>query len=224
MLPQFFLLLLTADLLGSWPAKPNLPTASPHQPTPTTRRLLYVLLALGIAGSVYAAVILRAWLPREAHRTPQTAELDFTQLPTEAFQIRSAFDTLHHIASPTAVVAFRPIDPEPHTLDEVMTPNEFYQRLLVMNTGRQMLNAEWKCAVHFGGSPTPCADIQSRTTQLYAASPPAADFARTYCSRFGVQYLTLSHRDPAWPGLSGWPASLPVIAEQPSFRIFQCAP
>ena len=97
-----------------------------------------------------------------------------------------------------------------------MTPNEFYQRLLVMNTGRQILNAEWKCAVHFGGSTTPCADIQAQTTQLYAATPPSANFARTFCSRFGVQYLTLSHRDPPWPGLTGWPASLPVITAQPT--------
>jgi hypothetical protein len=224
MLPQFFLLLLTADLLGSWQASPSTQTHSPVPPTPAMRRLLYTLLALGIAGSAYGAVLLRAWLPSEAHRTPLSAELDFTQIPSDAFQIRSAFDILHHIASPNAVVAFRPIDPETHTFDEVMTPNEFYQRLLVMNTGRQMLNAEWKCAVHFGGSPAPCAAIQSQTTQLYSASPPPAQFARTFCSRFGVQYLTLSHRDPAWPGLTGWPASLPVITAQPTFRIFQCAP
>jgi hypothetical protein len=217
MLPQFFLLLLTADLLGSWQS-----TNVPH--TTTNRRLLHTLLILGVAGSLYAAVLLRAWLPREAHRTPQSAELDFTQLPSDAFQIRSAFDELHRLASPNAVVAFRPIDPEQHTFDEVVTPNEFYQRLLVANTGRQILNAEWKCAVHFGGSSAHCAAIQTRTTQLYAAQPPSADWAQAFCSHFGVRYLALSHRDPAWPGLTGWPATLPVIARQPTFRIVQCAP
>ena len=113
MLPQFFLLLLTADLLGSWRTIASTQTDSPLQASPTTRRVLYTLLILGIAGSVYGAVLLRAWLPREAHLTPQTTELDFTQLPSDAFQIRSAFDTLHHIASPPQSSPSAPSTPKP---------------------------------------------------------------------------------------------------------------
>jgi hypothetical protein len=106
--------------------------------------------------------------------------------------------------------------------DEVMTPNDFYQRMLVMNTGRQMLNAEWKCATHFGGDPQACPAIASETARLYATPAPGANEARNFCTRFGVQYLLISHRDPDWKTTAGWPVSLPLIAGEPGFRILQC--
>ncbi|HLI76398.1 MAG TPA: hypothetical protein VKV02_05575, partial [Acidobacteriaceae bacterium] len=215
MLPQFFLLLLTAELLGSWRFSPDLAVVAP---TRSRRRLVYSLLLLGIAGSLYWAVLLRAWLPLEA-RHPQTG---YTPLPADELAIRQAFDTLHRVAPPGAVVAFRPIDPTPDREDAVMVPNEFYQRTLVMNTGRQLLNAEDKCATHFGGNPAPCADIQQSTAQLYALPAPDAPEARDFCRRFGVQYLVFSAWDPDWNAAGGWPVTLPVVAQQPRFRILQC--
>jgi hypothetical protein len=215
MLPQFFLLLLTADLLGSWwiPGQPHGVIA-----TPARRRWLHTLLALGVAGSVYGAFLLRAWLPIE---TP-IVHNGFSRLPDDAFQIREAFAALNRIAPRNAVVAFRPIDPEPDKGDAVMTGNEFYQRMLVMDTGRQMLNAEGKCAVHFGGDPAPCAAIQSAVIQLYASPAPSAEQARNFCHRFGVHYLTVSHRDPNWNTTTGWPRTLPSIAHEPGFSIVDC--
>jgi hypothetical protein len=130
---------------------------------------------------------------------------------------------LHRIAPPDAVVSFRPLDPEPDRQNEVMTPNEFYQRMLVMGTGRQILNAEGKCAVHFGGDASKCKSIQTATAQLYSSPAPSAEFARSYCAQFGVQYLTLSQRDPDWTETSGWPVTLHVVAIEPRFRILSCA-
>ena len=215
MLPQFFLLLLTADVLSSWWVPGSVPVIAV---TTARRRLLYPLLALGVAGSVYGAFLLRAWLPIE---TP-IVKNGFSQLPEDDFEIRDAFSTLNHVAPGDAVVAFRPIDPEPNKGDAVMTGNEFYQRMLVMDSGRQMLNAEAKCAVHFGGDPAPCAAIQSAVTQLFASPVPSAEVARNFCTRFGVQYLTISHRDPNWNSLTGWPVMLPSVAQEPGFRIVQC--
>jgi hypothetical protein len=215
MLPQFFLLLLTADMLGSWWSPGETPVVSV---TPARRRLLYSLLALGVAGSVYGAVLLRAWLPIEA----PIVKNGFSQLPEDDFEIRDAFAALNRIAPIDAVVAFRPIDPEPNKGDAVMTANEFYYRALVMDAGRQLLNAEGKCAVHFGGDPSRCAAIQSAVAQLYAPASGAED-ARNFCTRFGVQYLTISHRDPNWNSNNGWPRTLKPIAEEPGFRIVECA-
>ncbi len=216
MLPQFFLLLLTAEVLGAWRV---------GQPSPVgmaTRgkvRLLYSLLALGVVGTVYWAVLLRMWLPIEAHRVQN----GFTASPEEAFQSRAVFTALNRIAPQDALIAFRPVDPVVDRVEaEVMTPSEFYQRLLVMNAGRQMLNAEGKCAVHFGGDPGGCSAIQAATAQLYALPAPSAAWARGYCSRFGVQFLVLSYRDPAWHVDTGWPVALRLVAEQPRFRILAC--
>lgn len=216
MLPQFFLLLLAADMLGSWwiPERPDV-----IAPTPRTRAWAYSLLALGAAGTIYWAFLLRAWLPIETHQVQN----GFSQLPDDEFQIREAFNLLHHQAAPGAVVAFRPIDPTPDRKGEVMTPSEYYQRMLVMDTGRQILNAEEKCATHFGGASAPCPVIQNATKQLYGVPAPSAEWAREYCSRLGVQYLAISSRDPDWSSATGWPVTLPSVAQEPRFRILRCS-
>ena len=216
MLPQFFLLLLTADVLGSW----WIPGATPVVAVTAARRwLLSSLLMLGVAGSVYGALLLRAWLLIE---TP-IIKNGFSQLPEDAFELRDALATLDRVAPRDAVFAFRPIDPEPNKGDAVMTANEFYYRTLVMDAGRQILNAEGKCAVHFGGDPARCAAIQSAIAQLYALPAPSAEWARNFCSRFGVQYLMIGHRDPNWNSTTGWPVALPDVAREPGFKIEQCA-
>jgi hypothetical protein len=217
MLPQFFLLLLTADVLGSWWISGETPIVPV---TARKKQLVIGLLALGVGGSLYGAFLLRAWLPIEEHRMQR----DYSGLPEDAFEIRNAFSTLNRVASTRAVVAFWPMDLSINRMDdEVMTPNDFYQRMLVMNTGRQMLNAEWKCATHFGGDPRACAAIANETAQLYATPTPGADKARNFCAQFGVQYLLISHRDPDWSTTTGWPVTLPLIAREPGFRILQCA-
>jgi hypothetical protein len=104
----------------------------------------------------------------------------------------------------------------------VVTPIQFYQRMLVMDAGRQILNAERDCAFHFGGDPSRCAAIQDATAQLYASPSPSVEWAQDYCSRFGVQYLLIGHRDPDWSSDTGWPMTLPIVAQQPGFRILQC--
>ena len=170
MLPQFFWTMLAADVLGAWRDG----RAGLVPPTLAKRRTAKWLLGFGVAGGVYGAVLLRGWLPAEEHR-PQNG---FAYLPQDAYQIRAAFDRLHAQATAEAVVAFRPIDPEPDRGSEVMTPNEFYQRLLVTNAGRQMLNAEGKCATHFGGDAAACLTIQQETQKLYATPLPEAAAAR----------------------------------------------
>jgi hypothetical protein len=215
MLPQFFLMLLTAEVLGSWwiPG-----TVGVVPVTPGRRRLVYSLLVLGVAGSIYGAVLLRAWLPLE---TPQVQN-GFSKLPEDEFEIREAFAALNRVAARDAVVSFRPIDPTVDRKGEVMSPSEFYQRMMVMDTGRQILNAEKDCGTHFGGDPAACPAIQAETALLYASPAPSAAWARDYCSRFGAQYLTISHRDPGWGSDTGWPVTLPAVAQEPGFRILRC--
>jgi hypothetical protein len=215
MLPQFFLLLLAADVLGSWRTDESTCAIAA---TPGRRRWIYSLLVLGLAGSIYGAFLLRAWLPIEEAR----AQNGFSELPSDAFQLRETFAALDRVAAKDAVVSFRPVDPMLDRQGDVVTPAQFYQRLLVMDAGRQILNAERDCAIHFGGDPSQCAAIQDATAQLYASPSPAAGWARDYCSRFGAQYLLIGHRDPDWSSESGWPVTLPIVAQQPGFRILYC--
>jgi multisubunit Na+/H+ antiporter MnhG subunit len=217
MLPQFFLLLLAADVLGSWWVAGS---SRLVEPTPGRRRLVYGMLTLGVAGFLYGAILLRAWLPIEARKPGG----DFSQLPEDAYQIRAAFAALDERSSRHAVVSFEPVDPTLQRGDEVMTNGDFYQRMLVMDTGRQMLNAETKCATHFGGDPAKCRQIQEETAALFASPSPSADWARSYCSGMGVQYLVLNRYNANLGDRTGWPVGLPVVAQGPAFRILQCGP
>jgi hypothetical protein len=215
MLPMFFLLLLTAEVLGSW----WLPGRECIVPLNKTRkRLIWALLVLGFAGTVYGALLLRAWLPLEVRRTGD----GFSDLPADAYQMRQAFTVLDGVSRTDAVVGLRPFPPEEHVNLEVVMPHEIFQRLEVMDAGRQVLNAEWICAVQFGGNPAMCPEMQTETEELYADDAPEADEARRYCKHFGAQYLTVSHIDPIWSSHRGWPVELPVVAAEPGFRIVDC--
>ena len=215
MLPQFFLLLLAADVLGDWWTPSAIPLVVV---TPVRRRLLYGLLGLGAAGTFYGAILLRAWLPIVS-RSPQSG---FSRLPDDAFQVREAFAALNTFSPRESVVGFSSTDPSVYHTEEVIRPDEFYQRILVMDSGRQMLNAEWKCAVHFGGNLNPCTAIRNATATLYATPAPSTDWAKDFCRQFGVRYLAISYRDAGWASSAGWPSNLPVVAQQPGFKLLQC--
>ena len=152
------------------------------------------------------------------------ASSGFRESPQDAFEVRAAFEKLSRIAPGNAVVAFRDMDLDGERKDmEVMTPTEFFQRMLVMNTGRQILNAEPKCATHFGGDPSACIAMKQATQQLYALPSPSVAWAQNYCGQLGVQYVVLSIRDPAWDSPSGWTENLPVVAQEPRLKIMRCA-
>lgn len=216
MLPQFFLWLLTAEVLASWHSRDKQPLIPA---TTGSRRLVYALLVLGIAGTAYGGILLRGWLPFEATRL----EDGFQQTPSDEYAVRQVFADLDRLAPKDAVVDFGGINEDADRKgDEVMTPSEFYQRMLVMDTGRQMLNAELKCATHFGGDAGMCAAIRTANAALYAKPAPDAAAARAFCAHFGVHYLLLSHRDADWQSSTGWPVELPAAAERPGFRVLDC--
>jgi hypothetical protein len=216
LLPQFFLLLLGADLLASW----RFGTGDPIIiSTPTRQRLVYGLLALGLAGTAYQVALLRVYIPLETMRSGTM----FPDLPALVFQGREAFAELDRVSAQSAVVEFNPVDPQPGGAGDVISPFTFYTRSLLMNANRQILNADPGCSTEFGGDPLSCDAIMKSTAQLYALPARSAHWAREYCARFGVEYLAVSRIDPAWSDASGWVAGLPVVASEPDFRIVRCA-
>jgi len=176
------------------------------------------LMVLGVAGTVYQAVMLRVFLPLEAAR----ADSGFAALPGEAFEARTAFAAMRRIAPAAAVVQFNAVDPVGDRNGDVVTPYEFYSRGLLMDSGRQVLNAEPACATEFGGDARDCTAIQAATRQLYAMPAPSGEWAMGYCGRFGVGYLAVSALDPGWGDKAGWVWTLPVVAAEPGFRIVRC--
>ena len=216
MLPQFFLLLLGTSLVASW--RGDCEGSLPIVLTKSARRWLTGLMALGLAGTLYQGVMLRLFLPIEAHH----AGSGFGDLPTDAYEARRAFSALDKAASRSAVVQINAVDPTGDPQGDVVPPHQFYVRALLMDSGRQVLNLEPECAIAFGGDTRPCAAIREDTAQLYNALAPTAEWAVEYCGRFGVEYLAVSHIDPAWGDHAGWAWTLPVAEAEPGFRILRC--
>ncbi len=217
LLPQFFLLLLTADLLASWWSGEG---SARVAKTPKRRRLVYALLGLGVMSSVYQAAMLRLFLPIEEHQPGS----GFARLPAEAYQVRQAMGTLNRTTPKDSVVAFNPADPKPTGRGDVVSPYTFFERAILMDAHRQLLNAEPTCAAEFGGDAGACAAIDRATERLYAMPAlPVAD-AREFCNRFGVTYLVASSLDPVWSDPAGWVNTLPVLDAEPDLRIVRCSP
>ena len=217
LLPQFFLLLLTADLLASWWSGNGSPRVAK---TPKRRRVVYALLGLGIMSSVYQAAMLRLFLPIEEHQPGS----GFAHLPAEVYQVRQAMGTLNQTTPKNSVVAFNPADPKPTGRGDVVSPYTFFERAILMDAHRQLLNAEPTCAAEFGGDAGACAAIDRATARLYAMPALSVADARVFCNRFGVTYLVASSLDPVWSDPAGWVNTLPVLDAEPDLRIVRCSP
>ncbi len=217
LLPQFFLLLLTADLLTSWWIGKQPPRVAK---TPWRRRTVYGLLVLGVMGSIYQAVMLRLFVPLEERR-PQTG---FARLPAEVYQVRQATGSIKRTTPESSVLAFNPVDPMPTGRGDVVTPYTFFERAILMDADRQLLNAEPTCAAEFGGDASACPAIETATARLYARPALRAGEARAFCSRFGVQYLLATGLDPVWADPESWVSTLPVVDAEPDLRLVRCSP
>ncbi len=216
LLPQFFLLLLAADVLASW----WIPGSTPRIPiTRRTRTTLYGLLLLGVAGTVYQGFMLRFFIPIEERNRGS----GFGNLPAEVYQTRKALSELARTTPRSAVVAFNPVDPRPTGRGDVVPPYTFFTRALLMDADRQILNAEPTCASEFGGDSTPCRAIEQWTARLYAAPAVPASAAREFCRQFGVSFLIASSHDPVWADPNGWAVTLPAVDVEPDLRIVRCA-
>lgn len=216
LLPQFFLLLLAADVLASW----WIPGS--HLQFPITRRsrtMLYALLVLGVAGTVYQAFLLRFFIPIEERRSGS----GFETLPAEVYQARKALTKLDRTTPRSAVVAFNPVDPSPTGKGDVVSSYTFFTRSLLMNANRQILNAEPTCASEFGGDSTTCQAIEQSTARLYAAPAVPPEAARDFCRQFGVSFLVVSSKDLIWGDHNGWAFTLPVVDAEPDLRIVRCS-
>jgi hypothetical protein len=215
MIPQFFLLLLGSVLLNSWWSSED---GGLIAKTTWRRNVMYGCLALGLAGTIYQGVMLRVFLPME-ESIPGSG---FSQLPTDAYEVRTAFAQLDRVAPRDAVVGFNPSAPDVDPRGDVVSPFTFYVRSLLMYSNRQILQAETECATEFGGDPGPCLELKAETKSLYSSPAPSTAFALAYCHKYSVSYLVLSRIDGAWNDKKGWASNLPGIVLEPGIHILRC--
>jgi hypothetical protein len=205
LIPQFFLLLLAATLVDG----------GMRAPGRAVRILLVASLAIGVAGTIYQALLLRLYLPVEDRLGRQGLE----GLAERNMALRDAFDRMDGKVSRAAVVQYN-----------TLQPNEYFIYSALINLNRQTVSAMPKCDTAFGGDPAFCAGIEAGIARLYeqpakevqAATTVGDTEVRELCSRLGIDDLVATRWDRVWQEREGWVRRLPMVLETANVRVMDC--
>ena len=193
LIPSFFLLLLTAEMLTR----------------PKSSQWLALLLLIGLAGTGFQVLMLRVYVPLHvAARMP-----GFEGLPETAFATRAGYEVADRMIPATAVVQSNLIDPRSY----------FYVANMLYSGRAMVADAEVDCGAVFGGDPAQCASAQHAIRELFTLPAPSAEEAIARCHFWGIHYLAVARSDLAWEDTRGWVWALPVVGPaETDFRVVQC--
>ncbi|MBS1815733.1 MAG: hypothetical protein JSS87_12735 [Acidobacteria bacterium] len=196
LLTQFFLLLLTTDVIVRWRnqgSRWNFRSA-----------LLAGMIFVGLAGSAYQIVVLRVY----AFRSPHNAEV--------AYDLRSGYKQLQRIAAPADVIEW---EPSP-ALTADLQPERLEHALHLLYADHQTASTDDDCGSPFGGKPTFCGSLQRDLLRLNRGADQAA--AIEICDRWGIRYLVATESEPVWKMREAWPWRLPPVVQLPHMRVVTC--
>jgi hypothetical protein len=201
LIAQFFLLLLAVGWCeGTFGA--------------TGRRMRVAMLAMvwiGVAGTVYQAIELRAYLPvEEALGRP-----DQIGLAEHAMALRRASDAMQGRVPEDAILQFN-----------TGQPSDFFRFQQVLYAGRQIVSAFPGCAAEFGGSESACPGIRASVARIFepaAGGALSAAEARAECRRLGATDLVATRWDGVWFDPHGWVWTLPAAVDTGDVRVVDCS-
>jgi hypothetical protein len=195
----------------------------------TSRYLRGAMLAMiwiGLAGTLYQAVLLRVYLPVE----DKLGMAGVDGLAERAMALRLGFDAMQRLVAKNAVVQYNTVQ-----------PGEFFYLAEAMQVARQVADGQPGCATAFGGEVGACRGVEDSVARLFslhvAPKPSAvkgllgpiaggaltAELARIECGRLGVSYLIATRWDPAWSDTQGWVWTLPALVDTHEMRVVDCA-
>jgi hypothetical protein len=168
------------------------------------RRWLLFLAAVGFVGTAYQVVVLRGYLIwNQKQGNPGMAEL-----AERNYAFREAFEAIDRHTPADARVQYN-------------DATAYFMASQMMQSNRQMIDADPSCATSFGGDPSACPAIQRAVAALYSESTgPAA--ANRLCAQTGIQYLIASRWDRVWLAPESWVWTLPPVLERPEVRVLAC--
>jgi len=187
------------------------------------RRSMIAMAWIGLAGTLYQAVLLRVYLPAEE----TLGRPEVSGLAEHTMALRRGFDAMRAHIPPDAVVQYN-----------TAQPGEFFYLAEVMQVGRQAASAQPGCGVVFGGDAAACKGVEQGVSQLFALqatsleknlSQPApvaalsAKEAREICGQLGVKYLIATRWDQVWGDRHGWVWTLPAVVDTGDVRSVECA-
>jgi len=178
----------------------------------TMRVAMVVMIAIGLAGTVYQVIGLRFYLPVE----DRLGRPDEAALAERALALRIGFDQMDQRIPESAVIQFN-----------TAQPSEFFSYAQLMEAGRQMATAFAACDSVFGGDTPACDGIDRGVAQLFPTpeDPTAlsANEARSVCGELGIDYLVATRWDSIWKRPRSWVWSLPAVVDTGELRVVGCA-
>src|SRR5579864_23226 len=175
------------------------------------RRGLSILVAFGLASTVYEILDLRFYLPLTAlHVVPQLPWFSYDAEPgRRTFDARQVYERLDRMLPGEAVLQANPA----HWSD-------VYHDLYAM---RQTASDDPMCGLAFGGSTTDCSHMQAQLIPLFN-DPGGAHDAKIdeVCDTWGISVLIAKDDDPVFADHAAWPWKRPAIATSERVRAVQC--
>ena len=227
LIAQFFLLLLAVIWWESGLAGTGVGGAGRWM-----RRSMLAMAWLGLAGTIYQAVILRVYLPVEERRGDAQAK----GLSEWAMALRRGFDAMDGRVANDAVVQYNSAQ---HL--------EYFSLAQAMQVRRQTARGLQGCGAEFGGDVGQCRRVEVDVAQLFGSElqeqrpasvdtefgPTAgslsatgralsADAAHTICGRLGVSDLVATRWDAVWRDRQGWVWTLPLVVDTKEVRVVDC--
>jgi hypothetical protein len=199
------------------------------------RGAMLAMAWIGLAGTLYQAVMLRVYLPVEE----RLGRAEVAGLAERGMVVRLGFDAMDRRVAKDAVVQYN-----------TAQPGEFFVLIQAMMAGRQVALATPGCDAAFGGDPATCSGVQQGVARLFSLHSPldlppdlsqsvsssgqglqssvphvalSAPEARAECANLGVGDLVATRWDPVWFDLRGWVWTLPAVVESNELRVLDCA-
>jgi hypothetical protein len=205
---QFVLLILAAPLLYNLSRQDA--AEAPHRVSLARLSLLFTLL-LGVAGTAYQLIALRAYAPlADAGRV----ERDEVFLGTKGFAertywLRVGFTQLDKLTPSTALVQYDPVREE-------VTMAHLYST-------RQTVMGDRECASAFGGDLENCTKALPSVFMVFnGAEAMKTRNLDAFCDEFHVNVLVVDDVDPVWKYPGSWVWDRPTLIANPSFRAIPC--
>ena len=176
---------------------------------------MLAMLWVGVAGTVYQAVLLRVYLPVEE----RLGRVETVGLAERAMAWRKGFAEMDGRIPKAAVIQF-----------DTEQPNDFFDYAQILTAGRQLGSGLPVCAAAFGGDPAGCWTVADGVTRLFGGPDRGMDRgvglsatgAQAECGGLGVDDLVATRWDRAWADRAGWVWKLPAVVDTGDVRVLDC--
>lgn len=172
---------------------------------------LILTLVLGVAGTAYQFVALRAYAPMaDAGKVDRSEQfLGYTGFGERTYWLRDGLGRVDTLTSPAALVQYNPEN------------NEVYMAHLYST--HQAVTGDSGCGSAFGGDSDKCKQAYPYVAAIFNSPEVTRNWnLDRVCDDLHISVLVATDTDPAWQDHDGWVWSKPVLLANPSMRAIPC--